>query len=73
MVDRSIRGSALNWRKSSASGENEDSPECVEVATTGRSVLVRDSHAPAAGALEFDSAQWRGLLGRIANGELECR
>jgi hypothetical protein len=72
MVDRSIRGSALTWRKSSASGENNDQ-DCVEVAATGRSVLVRDSHAPAAGVLEFDYAQWRGLLGRIANGELERR
>ncbi|XVQ10543.1 DUF397 domain-containing protein [Spirillospora sp. CA-255316] len=73
MVDRSIRGSALIWRKSSASGDTEGSEDCVEVAATGRSVLVRDSHAPAAGVLEFDFAQWRGLLGRIADGELECR
>ncbi len=70
MVDRSDRVAALKWRKSSVSTESGD---CVEVATTGRSVLVRDSHAPAVGMLELDSAQWRGLLGRIANGELECR
>ena len=73
MVDRSIRGSALIWRKSSASGDGEDQPECVEVASTGRSVLVRDSQAPAAGVLEFDPAQWRRLLGRIVKGELDRR
>src|SRR5262245_14788547 len=67
MVDQSDRGTALNWRKSSASNDQDD---CVEVATTRRSVLVRDSHAVSAGMLELDSAAWRGLLERIVNGDL---
>ncbi|GAA2398927.1 hypothetical protein GCM10010191_02140 [Actinomadura vinacea] len=71
MIDRSDRGAVLNWRKSSASIEKQD--ECVEVAATERSVLVRDSHAVSAGVLELDSAAWRGLLERIVNGDLECR
>ncbi|GAA3952545.1 DUF397 domain-containing protein [Actinomadura viridis] len=71
MVDRRIRGDGLDWRKSSASGEGGD--DCVEVAATGRSVLVRDSHAPRAGTLELGSAEWRTFLSRIQNGDLSPR
>ena len=70
MVDRSMRGEALNWRKGSRStGGNE----CVEVAAAGPAVLVRDSRAPAAGMLTLDSAQWRALLRAARNGELDRR
>jgi hypothetical protein len=41
MPTQPAQHSTLNWRKSSASA---DAGECVEVATSGRSVLVRDSH-----------------------------
>ncbi|MFI0352939.1 DUF397 domain-containing protein [Actinomadura sp. 9N407] len=70
MVERPNRGNALNWRKSSASAEQTD---CVEVAASGRSVLVRDSHAPSARVIELDPAQWRGFLRRIIDGDAEAR
>ncbi|MEW2353314.1 DUF397 domain-containing protein [Spirillospora sp. NPDC029432] len=70
MVDRPNRGAALDWRKSSASGDKDD---CVEVAATGRSVLVRDSHAPSAEMLELAPAQWRRLLRHIVDGDAEVR
>jgi hypothetical protein len=69
MVDRTIRGAALTWRKSSASMEKD---ECVEVAVTGRSVLVRDSRAPSGGMLVLDSLEWRAFLSRIVDGEMDC-
>ena len=69
MVDRTIRGGALNWRKSSASGDKDD---CVEIAAAGRSVLVRDSQAPSGGMLVLDSHEWRAFLRRIVDGELDC-
>jgi hypothetical protein len=65
MVGRPNRGTALNWRKSSASANTD----CVEVAATGRSVLVRDSHATSARMLELDPSQWRALLRHILDGD----
>ncbi len=70
MVNRPNRGVTLDWRKSSAS-DNEQA--CVEVAATERSVLVRDSRARSAGALELAPAQWRRLLRRIIDGDAEAR
>ncbi|MFB4318288.1 DUF397 domain-containing protein [Actinomadura sp. 21ATH] len=69
MVDRPNRGAALDWRKSSASEEQD----CVEVAVTGGSVLVRDSRAPAAGMLELAPAQWWRLLRHIVDDDEEAR
>jgi hypothetical protein len=60
------RDSVLNWRKSSASGE---SGQCIEVAKSGSSVLVRDSHNPSGAVLVFTRAQWLGLLRHIRNPE----
>ncbi len=67
MPAQSGQYSTLAWRKSSASaGEGE----CVEVATSGQSVLARDSRDQAAGAvLAFTASQWLGLLQRIKNEE----
>jgi hypothetical protein len=56
--------STLNWRKSSASA---GAGECVEVATSGQSVLTRDSRAEAGPVLVFTTSQWLGLLQRIKN------
>jgi hypothetical protein len=70
MLDRSLRGAALTWRKSSASEEEKD---CVEVAVDGRSVLVRDSRAPSGDMLVLGALEWRTFLGRIMNGELDRR
>jgi Domain of unknown function (DUF397) len=56
--------STFNWRKSSASAGQG---ECVEVATSGQSVLTRDSQDQEGAVLAFTSSQWRGLLRRIKN------
>ncbi|WP_211343292.1 DUF397 domain-containing protein [Actinomadura pelletieri] len=57
----------MNWRKASHS---EDS-DCVEVATLGSSVLVRDSRDHAAGVLTLDSVQWNALLNAVRSGDLD--
>lgn len=70
MVYRSIRATSLNWRKSSASTEGQ---ECVEVAVSGPSVLVRDSRDHSAAVLALDSAQWNTLVDAIRDGNLDGR
>ena len=56
----------LIWRKSKAStGANE----CVEMADTKRSVLVRDSRDPAGALLEFSPPQWSSFVQRIREGD----
>jgi hypothetical protein len=45
---------ALTWRKSSASSTDD----CVEVATTGGVIAVRDSKDPHGGNLLFSSHDW---------------
>jgi hypothetical protein len=59
--------STLAWRKSSASAGQG---ECVEVATSGQSVLTRDSRDQSGPVLAFTPAQWLGLLQRIRNEKL---
>jgi hypothetical protein len=59
--------SPLNWRKSSASA---GAGECVEVATSGQSVLTRDSVDQSGAVLAFTPTQWLGLLERIRNEKL---
>jgi hypothetical protein len=54
--------SALIWRKSTAS---MGAGECVEVATSDSSVLVRDSRLRSGPVLQLTSIQWCGLLRRI--------
>ncbi|TMQ90234.1 DUF397 domain-containing protein [Actinomadura soli] len=70
MVCRSIRGTALNWRKASRS---QSGNECVEVTALGPSVLVRDSRDHAAGVIALDSTQWNALLSAIQSGDLDAR
>ncbi|MDL4815287.1 DUF397 domain-containing protein [Actinomadura opuntiae] len=70
MVYRTTRGAALNWRKGSRSGSAN---ECVEVAASGRVVLIRDSRDLAAGMLALDPAGWRALVRAVRNGELDGR
>ena len=48
----------LLWRKSSASGLNG----CVEVATDGDTVLVRDSKDPTGPVLRLTTEQWIRFL-----------
>jgi hypothetical protein len=57
--------SSLSWRKSRASGGNGN---CVEIAKSGSSVLVRDSADRPGPVLALTRAQWGGLLRRIRSG-----
>jgi hypothetical protein len=66
MAARPHPDSNLLWRKASASG---GVGECVEVATSDRLVLARDSRDRLGAVLEFTPAQWLGLLARIKNGD----
>jgi Domain of unknown function (DUF397) len=58
--------STLTWRKSTYSGGNGN---CVEVAKSGSSVLVRDSGDRTNPVLIVTCAQWLGFLRRIRAGE----
>jgi hypothetical protein len=68
MPARPSRQSALDWRKSTASAPQTN---CVEIACTRSSVLVRDSRNRAGALLACAPAQWSAFLGRVRSGELE--
>ena len=51
------QGEFVNWRKSSFSNPNGN--ECVELASTGRVVGVRDSKNRDGGALMFGALIWK--------------
>lgn len=65
MAAQPNRDSILSWRKSRASGGG---PNCVEVAKSESSVLVRDSRDPTGSTLELSWAQWRELVRHIKTG-----
>jgi hypothetical protein len=52
---------AAEWRKSSFSGGSGSNGNCIEVAFIDRVVAVRDSKAPASGALAFPLNSWRAF------------
>ncbi|GIJ24639.1 DUF397 domain-containing protein [Micromonospora sp. DT48] len=53
------------WRTSSRSGSNG---QCVEVRDRGTAIDVRDSKAPTAGTLSFDSVTWATFITGIKAG-----
>lgn len=55
------------WRKASKS--NGQGGACVEVATVGGRVAVRDSKNPNGGVLLFTPNQWTTFLNDIRRGE----
>ena len=55
---------ALSWRKSTASGTGE----CVEVAVSSESVLVRDSKQSFPNILKFTSCEWRVFVSGVRGG-----
>ena len=57
------------FRKSSHSGSANSN--CVEVASTGDTILVRDSKAPEAGTLRFNLSEWRAFLAGVRQGEFD--
>ncbi|MFF8452086.1 DUF397 domain-containing protein [Streptomyces leeuwenhoekii] len=54
----------LHWRKSTYSG---DSSNCVEIATTPTTILVRDSKNPAGPRLTLPPTAWADFLSHVAN------
>jgi hypothetical protein len=58
---------ALSWRKSSASANGD----CVEVAFSDESILVRDSKQDFPYMLKFTSSGWRVFLSGIRAGEFD--
>lgn len=50
------------WRKSSYSGGSEGGSNCVEVASSGGPVRVRDSKDPGSGSLVVSPQRWRAFL-----------
>ncbi|MET9195846.1 DUF397 domain-containing protein [Streptomyces olivaceus] len=65
---RAIDLSTMTWRKSSYS--NQDGGNCVEVAPGLPSLVpVRDSKAPARGALLFASPAWAAFVDGVRREE----
>ena len=54
---------ALAWRKSSYSGSNGGA--CVEVATAGPAVAVRDSNHPDGPHLAFPASTWQSFTEQL--------
>jgi hypothetical protein len=52
--------SGITWRKSTASGGGGGN--CVQVAFTGESVLVRDSKDQSGPVLSFSYSEWAAFL-----------
>jgi hypothetical protein len=61
--------SGVVWRKSSRSGGNGGN--CVEVATVGATVAVRDSKDPNKGVLVFTRNEWKDFLDATKGGEFD--
>ena len=51
----------LRWRKSSKSG----SGQCVEVATDGEQVFIRDSKDPSGAVLAFDRCAFKDFITHV--------
>lgn len=60
---------AATWRRSSYSTGNGNN--CVEMASLGDAVGVRDSKAPDAGALLLPRETWREIAARVKAGDLD--
>jgi hypothetical protein len=56
-------GAAPRWRRSSACLPSE----CVEVASHGGYILVRDSADAAGMLLEFENDQWRNFIRKLSS------
>ena len=59
----------LMWRKSSFSGANGG--DCVEIADTGRSLLIRNSKLLAAGQIPFTRSELAAFIAGCKAGEFD--
>jgi hypothetical protein len=60
------------WRKSSHSGGGSGGGgNCVEAATAGDFIVVRDSKNPKKSILRLRIGQWRNLILGVKNGEFD--
>jgi hypothetical protein len=60
--------STVNWRKSTHSGQDENS-DCVELAAVEEQVAIRDSKDPNGPKLMLTASQWHALTARLKNGD----
>jgi hypothetical protein len=58
------------WRKSTYSS-GDSGTECVELATVGGGIGVRDSKDPDGGQVTVDRAAFADLLARVRSGALD--
>jgi hypothetical protein len=65
-VKRATDLTDARWRKSTRSGNTGGS--CVEVATVGESIAVRDSKDPSGPAFMFDRQVWTGFTTCLRDG-----
>ena len=61
-------GHLTGWRKSSFCGTSA----CVEVATAGDEVLVRDSKDANSPVLKFTAEEWRAFVAGVTAGEFSA-
>jgi Domain of unknown function (DUF397) len=59
---------SIAWQKSTASGPNGD---CVEVASTAESVLLRNSQHPSGPMLTFSHREWAAFVIGVRGGEFD--
>jgi Domain of unknown function (DUF397) len=74
-IDREVRHMTASelvhaaWRKSSYSGHANSN--CVEVASAGHTVAVRDSKNPRDGQLTFAAGDWREFIRGVKEGRFD--
>jgi len=59
----------VQWRKSTRSGTVDNN--CVEVASAGEIIAVRDSKNPTGPALTFTPSEWAAFVGTAKDGEFD--
>ncbi|WP_336160071.1 DUF397 domain-containing protein [Amycolatopsis sp. VC5-11] len=70
MTNEPTRDAPLAWRKSSYSGNNGGTTDCVEVAFTEVEALVRDSKFPDDGSIRMSPSVYGSLIAWASQLEL---
>ena len=65
MPPKDMKGRDLVWRKARSSVNNG---ACVEVASLGDGVAVRDSKNPDGSLLSYSAAEWHSFLAGVKKG-----